>query len=200
MTGRIGILGGTFDPIHMGHLVCADQARCQYNLDKVLFMVAGQPALKDAADVSPAEHRYQMALLATADNPFFELSRLEIDRAGTSYTIDTLKELRRRSASTTKLFFICGADALFEILSWKDAEKIAELATFVCATRPGYDLDEARALLERQAVDFRFEQMEVPLLDISSSDLRERFQSGRSVRYLVPEEVERYVRERGLYL
>ena len=222
MSQRIGIMGGTFDPPHIGHLVCAEEARCQFDLDKVIFMVAGEPALKDASGVTPAEDRYWMTCLATADNEHFEVSRLEIDRDGTTYTIDTLKILKQASASTfaasergeclhsspsasedcaanDELFFITGADALFEIFDWKDADALTELATFIAATRPGYDLEEARALHSEKASGFSFEIMEVPALSISSSDLRRRFREGDCVRYLVTEEVERYVRERELY-
>jgi nicotinate-nucleotide adenylyltransferase len=192
-------MGGTFDPIHLGHLVCAEEARCQFNLDKVIFMVAGQPALKDATGISPAEDRYWMTCIATVDNPYFEVSRMEVDREGTTYTVDTLREIKKGSGTGDELFFITGADAVFEIMSWKDADAVAGLATFIAATRPGHDLEEARALHTKHAANFRFEVMEVPALSMSSSDLRRRFREGDSVRYLVPEEVEHYVRERELY-
>jgi len=198
-SARIGILGGTFDPIHIGHLVCAEEARCQLDLDKVIFMVAGKPAFKDEADITSAEDRYWMTCTATADNPYFEVSRLEIDRKGTTYTIDTLRELKRGSASNAELFFITGSDTLLEILSWKDVAEIADLATFIVAARPGYDLEEIRALHEKEAANFRFETIEVPALDVSSSDLRRRFREGMPVRYLLTEEVEHFVCERGLY-
>jgi nicotinate-nucleotide adenylyltransferase len=181
----------------MGHLVCAEEARFQFELDTVIFMVAGEPALKDSTEVSPAEDRYWMTMLATADNEDFEVSRLEIDRPGTTYTIDTLRELQTILGPDDELFFITGADAVLDIMKWKDADKIAELATFICATRPGYEITGDAPTVPKN-LDLKL--MEVPALSISSSDLRKRFREGDSVRYLVPEEVEHYIREAGLYV
>ena len=196
---RLGIMGGTFDPIHFGHLVTAEEALVQFNLDRVLFMPAGQPALKASATVTPREDRYLMTVLATASNPDFDVSRMEIDRPGPTYTVDTLLALRDEFGPSTELFFITGADAVWDILSWKDAGIVAETATFIAATRPGYDLHAARLAHEAAATRFRIEYVEVPALAISSTDLRIRVAQRRPISYLAPESVVSYVDKRGLY-
>ena len=145
---RLGIMGGTFDPIHYGHLVTAEQARESLDLDAVLFMPAGTPAFKLDKPVTPAEDRYAMTVLATAANPAFLASRFEIDRPGVTYTADTLHALRDFYPPQVKLYFITGADAIIDIVTWHDAERIAELATFIAATRPGFDIDTARARIK----------------------------------------------------
>jgi nicotinate-nucleotide adenylyltransferase len=192
-------MGGTFDPIHLGHLVTAEEALVQFNLDRVLFMPTGQPAFKANDNVTPAEDRYLMTVLATASNPDFDVSRIEVDRPGLTYTVETLEALRTMFGPTTELFFITGADAVWEIVSWKDAERIADLATLIAATRPGYDLEAARKLHEHAETRFRIEYIEVPALAISSTDLRARIASRRPVRYLMPESVIAYVDKHGLY-
>ncbi len=192
-------MGGTFDPIHFGHLVAAEEALVQFNLDKVLFMPTGRPALKGSGGVTAAEHRYLMTVLATAANPDFDVSRMEVDRPGTTYTVDTLLELRDLYGPSAELFFITGADAVWEILSWKDADAIAGLATFIAATRPGYDLDAAREAHSAASSGFRIEYMELPALAISSTDLRQRVAERRPVRYLTPESVATYIDKHGLY-
>ena len=186
-------MGGTFDPIHLGHLVTADQARVDVGLDEVVFVPAGAPWQK-AHDVTSAEHRYLMTVLATAANPHFSVSRLEVDRQGDTYTVDTLRDLRDR-LTDTELFFITGADAILNILTWKDAEEAMRLATFVAATRPGYDL----SALRDHDLPERVMLLDVPALAISSSDVRARFAAGRPVRYLIPREVEEFARKHGLY-
>ena len=197
---RIGLMGGTFDPIHLGHLVTAEQARVDLELDEVIFIPAGAPWQKDAG-VTPAEHRYLMTVLATAANPRFSVSRQEIDAPGPTYTVDTLRNVRASfesagiGARREDLFFITGADAILNILTWKDAEECLSLATFVAATRPGHDL----ARREEEGLRDRVMQLDVPALAISSTDIRERFAAGRAVRYLVPREVEEYVRKHDLY-
>jgi nicotinate-nucleotide adenylyltransferase len=196
---RIGLMGGTFDPIHLGHLVTAEQARADLDLAEVIFLPAGAPWQK-SRDVTPAEHRYLMTVLATAANPAFSVSRLEIDAEGPSYTVDTLRRVRAAmdregGSSRDELFFITGADAILNILTWKDADEVLDLATFVAATRPGHDLAD----LEREGLRDRVVQLDVPALAISSTDVRERFAAGRAVRYLVPREVEEYIRKHGLY-
>jgi nicotinate-nucleotide adenylyltransferase len=181
-------------------VVCADQARAAFGLERVIFMVAGTPALKPDCTVSSAEDRYLMTVLATADNPAFEVSRAEIDRPGVTYTVDTLTELSRAYGDEVALYFITGADAVFEILSWKDARRLASLATFIAATRPGYDLQAAKALhcADGQAeFDLRF--IEVPALAVSSTELRRRFRAHEPLRYLLPAGVEGYIRKRQLY-
>ncbi|WP_205745871.1 nicotinate-nucleotide adenylyltransferase [Egibacter rhizosphaerae] len=190
---RLGIMGGTFDPIHLGHLVTAEQARADLGLDEVVFLPAGQPWQKDD-DATSAEHRYLMTVLATAGNPSFSVSRLEVDRDGPTYTVQTLRELRAALPETV-LYFVTGADAILNILTWKDADECLELAVFVAATRPGYDL----AKLEAQGVREQVQVLDVPALAISSTDVRSRFQRGRAVRYLIPREVEEFVRKHGLY-
>lgn len=196
---RLGIMGGTFDPIHLGHLVTAEEALVQFNLDRVLFMPTGLPAFKVDDTVTPAEDRYVMTVLATASNPDFDVSRLEVDRPGLTYTVDTLEALRTLYGPSTQLFFITGADAVWEIVSWRDAERVADLATFIAVTRPGYDLDAARRAHEKAATRFRIEYIEVPALAISSTDLRARIRSKRPVQYLMPEPVIAYIAKRGLY-
>jgi len=196
---RLGIMGGTFDPIHFGHLVTAEEALVQFNLDRVLFMPTGHPALKSKQRVTPPEDRYLMTVVATATNPDFDVSRMEVDRPGLTFTIDTLLALRDTYGPSTELFFITGADAVWEIVGWKDAEKVADLATFIAATRPGYDLAAARGEHEARATGFRIEYIEVPALAISSTDLRERVAAGRAIRYLTPESVVAYIAKRGLY-
>ena len=190
---RLGIMGGTFDPVHLGHLVTAEQARADLGLDEVVFLPAGQPWQKDA-DTTSAEHRYLMTVLATAANPAFSVSRVEVDRDGPTYTVQTLRELRAQLPEG-ELFFITGADAILNILTWKDADECLELATFVAATRPGYDL----ARLETEGIRAEVCVLDVPALAISSTDVRERFAAGRAVRYLIPREVEEFVRKHGLY-
>jgi nicotinate-nucleotide adenylyltransferase len=191
---RVGIMGGTFDPIHLGHLVAAETACTDLKLDEVMFIPAGQPWQKTGADTTAPEHRYLMTVLATAANPAFSVSRIEIDRAEPTYTVNTLRAVRA-AVPDDHLFFITGADAILNILTWKDAEECLKLADFVGATRPGYDLGR----LEQVGLRDRVILLDVPALAISSTDIRERFATGRAVRYLVPREVEEYARKHGLY-
>lgn len=184
-------MGGTFDPIHNGHLVCAEEARCQLELDEVIFVPAGNPWQKGGG-VSSAEDRYLMTVLATASHENFSVSRIEIDRKGPSYTLDTLRVFRS-FYDDVELFFITGADAVAEILSWKDPEAVLNEAHFVAATRPGYDIKNMEPVLEKVSV------MHIPALAISSSDIRARVASGRPVRYLMPREVAQFIATRGLY-
>ena len=190
---RVGIMGGTFDPIHLGHLVTAKQARADLDLQEIIFVPAGAPWQKTGATTS-GEHRYLMTVLATAANPAFSVSRLEIDRGGPTYTVETLRAIRKLRPDD-RLFFVTGADAILNILTWKDAEECLELAEFVAATRPGYDLVK----LEAQGVRESVRLLDVPALSISSTDVRQRFASGRPVRYQIPREVEEYARKHGLY-
>ncbi len=196
-------MGGTFNPIHYGHLVTAEEALVQFGLDEVVFMVAGTPAHKVEGIIAPAEDRYLMTVIATASNPDFSVSRVEIDRGGVSYTIDTLREL---SAATdgAELFFITGADAVWEILTWKEADEAVKLCTFIAATRPGYDLTKFEQLHafspdEGRHGGPRLRSMEIPALAISSTDVRNRLAEGRPIRYLLPEGVASYCTKRGLY-
>jgi len=199
-TLRLGVMGGTFDPVHFGHLVTAEEALVQFNLDKVVFMPTGRPVRKTHKHVSSAEDRYLMTVIATASNPDFEVSRLEIDRPGATYTVDTMTELRQIHGPRAELFFISGADAVREILTWKDAGRFAELCTFIAATRPGFDPDLGPLTPADSTVPLpRVESMEVPALAISSSDIRARVASRRPIRYLLPEAVAAYVEKNGLY-
>jgi nicotinate-nucleotide adenylyltransferase len=193
MGGRcVGIMGGTFDPIHLGHLVTAEQARADLDLDEVVFTPAGRPYQKDGP--TSGEHRYLMTVLATAANPAFSVSRAEVDRDGPTYTVDTLRRMKSRLPED-RLFFITGADAILNILTWKDADECLRLADFVAATRPGHDL----SVLEAEGLMSRVRVLDVPALAISSTDIRERFEKGRSVSYLIPLAVEQYARKHGLY-
>ncbi len=148
MGTRLGVMGGTFDPIHYGHLVTAEEALVQFALDSVLFVPTGRPWMKEHEVVSPPEDRYLMTVIATASNPLFRVSRMEVDRDGPTYTVDTLRGLKELYGEKTDLFFITGADAIVEILQWKDPQELFDLATFIAATRPGYDV---RAAIEAHA-------------------------------------------------
>ena len=196
---RLGIMGGTFDPIHYGHLVTAEQAREALELDLVLFMPAGTPAFKLGAQVTPAEDRYAMTLLATAANPAFDASRFEIDRTGVTYTVDTLSVMREVYPDNVKFYFITGADAVLDIVSWRDAERIASLATLIAATRPGYDIEQAKARVGASGMGFDVRYIEIPALAISSTNIRERVAAGKSIRYLTSDSVIGYIRKNGLY-
>ncbi len=194
MTGRwrLGVMGGTFDPIHHGHLVAASEAAAEHELDEVVFVPTGRPWQKGAREVTPAEHRYLMTVIATASNPSFTVSRVDIDRSGSTYTIDTLRDLhaQRRDAD---LFFITGADALAKILSWKDSPELFQLARFIGVTRPGHELAGEGLPADRISL------MEVPAMAISSTDCRERVRRHEPVWYLVPDGVVQYIGKYGLY-
>jgi nicotinate-nucleotide adenylyltransferase len=196
MQRRIGLMGGTFDPIHHGHLVAAEEARWRFDLDTVLFIPTGQPWQKPVG-VSPAEDRYRMTVIATASNPAFAVSRIEMEQTGPTYTVDTLRRLRADLGEDARLFFITGADAVLHILTWKDRDEVLALAEFIAATRPGYDLERLteRLPLARE----RLHPLEIPMLAISSTELRARVARGQPIQYLVPDGVAEYVTERGLY-
>lgn len=196
---KLGIMGGTFDPIHHGHLVAAEQAFDDLGLDVVVFMPAGQPAFKQDKQVSSGEDRYAMTLLATSDNPHFLASRFEVDRDGVTYTADTLELLRSHYPENVKLYFITGADAIADVVRWKDADRIAANACLVGATRPGYDLESARRTIAESPYPFEVIYLEIPALAISSSDLRGRVAAGQSLRYLTPDQVSGYIHKHGLY-
>jgi nicotinate-nucleotide adenylyltransferase len=197
-TLRLGVMGGTFDPVHYGHLVTAEEALVQFNLDRVLFMPTGRPVRKTHRHVSSSEDRYLMTVVATASNPDFEVSRMEIDRPGDTYTVDTMTALRAQHGVSAELFFITGADAVSEILTWKDAGRFAGLCTFIAATRPGYEIAAGADGAHRSDAP-AVEYMEVPALAISSSDIRERVRTRKPIRYLMPEAVASYIYKNGLY-
>ncbi len=187
-------MGGTFDPIHHGHLVCASEVASLFDLDEVVFVPTGEPWQKHESPVSPAEDRYLMTVIATSTNPMFTVSRMEIDRTGPTYTIDTLRTLREERGADVDLYFITGADALTQILSWRDPEEMLSLARFVGATRPGYALSDHA--LPQDSVSL----VEIPALAISSSDCRDRVRRGAPIWYLVPDSVVRYIDKQRLYL
>ena len=193
----VGVMGGTFNPIHIGHLVTAEEAHYAFGLREVVFVPAGQPWQKERSNVADAEHRYLMTVIATASNPHFRVSRMEIERPGPTYTIETLRRLRGE-VGDVDLYFITGADAILQILSWKDPEEVLGEARFIAATRPGYDLDRLEKELPAGFED-RVHVLEIPALAISSTDVRRRVREGRPVRYLLPEGVARYVEKNGLY-
>ncbi len=189
-------MGGTFAPIHHGHLVAASEVQAWFGLDEVVFVPTGDPWQKSQRDVSPAEHRYLMTVIATAANPRFNVSRVDIDRDGPTYTIDTLRDLRRLMPDA-QLFFITGADALAEIFTWRDADELFELACFVGCTRPGYTMDPQTL---HEIPSDRVTMVEIPALTISSTDCRERKRRGEPVWYLVPDGVVQYIAKHDLYI
>ena len=193
---RVGVMGGTFDPVHHGHLVAASEVAHRFALDEVVFVPTGQPWQKDDRHVSPPEDRYLMTVIATASDPRFRVSRVDVDREGPTYTVDTLRDLAAEYAASSvdaELFFITGADALASIASWRDSDEVLGLAHFVGVTRPGHTLT-AHGLPEGSVT-----LVEVPALAISSTDCRERVAAGAPIRYLVPDGVLEYVAKRGLY-
>ena len=187
---RIGVMGGTFDPIHHGHLVAASEVAQHFDLDEVVFVPTGQPWQKH--EVSPSEHRYLMTVIATASNPRFTVSRVDIDRSGPTYTIDTLRDLKS-DRPEAELFFITGADALAQILSWRDHDELWDLAHFVAVSRPGHVLSTDGLPTDDVS------QLEIPALAISSTDCRDRVQRGHPVWYLVPDGVVQYIAKHHLY-
>jgi nicotinate-nucleotide adenylyltransferase len=194
---RLGVMGGTFDPIHYGHLVTAEEALHQFDLDEVVFVPTGQPWMKSDRVVSPAEDRYLMTVIATASNPRFSVSRIEVDREGPTYTVETLAGLRRQAEGEVELFFVTGADAMLEIFQWKEPEEVLSMAHFIAATRPGYDIARFEQEASRQHPNVS--AMDIPALAISSTDIRWRVKMGLPVRYLVPDGVKTYIEKARLY-
>ncbi len=193
---RVGVMGGTFDPVHHGHLVAASEVAHLFHLDEVVFAPTGQPWQKRDRPVTPSEDRYLMTVIATASDPRFRVSRVDVDREGPTYTVDTLRDLRAEYAhdgSEVELFFITGADALSSIAGWRDPDELLELAHFVGVTRPGHPLTDHG--LPSGSVTL----VEIPALAISSTDCRARVARGEPIRYLVPDGVREYVAKRGLY-
>nr|WP_281283947.1 nicotinate-nucleotide adenylyltransferase [Glutamicibacter creatinolyticus] len=187
---RLGVMGGTFDPIHNGHLVAASEVAAEYDLDEVVFVPTGEPWQKADRKVTPAEQRYLMTVIATASNPRFTVSRVDIDREGPTYTIDTLRDLRAERPEA-ELFFITGADAMSQIMSWKNADELWNQAHFVGVTRPGHQMPEV--------AQSSASELEIPALSISSTDCRARVGQGKPVWYLVPDGVVQYIAKYGLY-
>ena len=196
---RLGIMGGTFDPPHWAHLRMAEEARTRFDLEKVLFVPSGQPPHKPDYVISSPEDRYAMVLLAASANPAFEVSRMEIEREGPSYTLDTLRRLKEIYDPDAGMYFIIGADEAFDLPRWHEAEKLPDLARFLVAPRPGFDLAELKQRLPARfydAIDF----LPMTPTDISATEIRSRIASGRSIKYLVPDCVEAYIRKHRLYL
>ncbi len=193
---RLGVMGGTFDPIHHGHLVAASEVAARFGLDEVVFVPTGQPWQKASKKVSPAEDRYLMTVIATASNPRFSVSRVDVDRPGDTYTVDTLRDLRAERGPDTDLLFITGADALSQILTWRGIEELFDLAHFVGVSRPGVDLEQKD--ISHLPAD-KVTLLEVPAMAISSTDCRRRTADGLPIWYLVPDGIVQYISKRGLY-
>jgi nicotinate-nucleotide adenylyltransferase len=199
MGEAVGIMGGTFDPIHYGHLVAAEEARLQLELARVIFVPNGHPPHKKDYDVTAAERRHEMVFLATAGNPGFETSRVELDREGPSYSVDTLAEFRRRFGADTRLYFITGADAVLELLTWHEPHRLVEMCEIIAVIRPGYDLRRLEGALGADLMA-RCRVLAIPGVDISSTGLRRRAAGGESLRYFTPPAVEQYIEAHRLYV
>lgn len=198
---RIAVMGGTFDPIHYGHLVTAEATRDKFELEKVIFVPTGTPPHKEYRKVSSRENRYLMTILATITNPYFEVSDIELKREGYTYTVDTLKKIMEIHGEDTQIYFITGADAVMEILAWKNVEQVLNMCKIVSAYRPGYDINQFRnKVFEIERIyKNKVYLIEVPALAISSTDIRYRIKNNRTIKYLLPEQVENYVLKKGLY-
>ncbi len=198
---KVGISGGTFDPIHYGHLIAAENVRERFELDKIVFIPVGLPSHKNLCSVTCAEHRFNMVKEAISTNDFFEVSSIEIEREGLTYTIDTLTELKSIYGDNTDLFFIIGADILNDILSWKDFYKIFPICEFIAVLRPEHKKEEFENAVEflRNAYKAKIHVGDIPLIEISSTFIRERIKNNRSIKYLVPENVEAYIKYHKLY-
>jgi nicotinate-nucleotide adenylyltransferase len=195
-----GILGGTFDPIHLGHLIIAEDVRQKLSLEEVLFVPAGQPWLKGDRQISAAQHRLEMVLLATASNPHFNVATIELEHPGPTYSIDTVMDLKATHGAGAQIYFIVGFDALAELSSWKEPGRLIKVCHVVGVRRPGHgDLDLQALDAAVAGASEHIMVVDVPQIDISASEIRKRVSQGRSVRYLVPEAVEQYIAQHGLY-
>ena len=196
----IGVLGGTFDPVHLGHLIIAEEVREQLKLDKVLFVPSAHPWLKEKRIITPAEHRVSMLRLALSSNPHFQISMVDVEREGPSYTVDTLSDLKRQFGDSVSFFFIMGWDSLRDLHLWKDPARIIQQCRLVAVGRPGSAKPRLSALeAVLPGISKRLLLLQKPLIGISSSEVRQRVARGLSIKYLVPEVVEGYIREKGLY-
>ena len=198
---NIGIFGGTFDPIHIGHLVVAEEVRSRLNLSEVLFVPAGQPWLKVKGPISPVEHRAEMVRLAITDKPYFKLSTMEIERAGPTYTVDTIAELKTQLGAGDELFFILGWDNLAQLPRWRQLSRLITMCHLVAVPRPGYPLPDLKSLeAVVPGLSEKVILMDKPEVDISATEIRERIPRGLSINHLVPEAVEEYIKQHKLYL
>lgn len=198
---NIGVMGGTFDPVHMGHLLIAEEARTRLNLAEILFVPAGLPWLKADRPISSVEHRVEMVRLAIADKPYFKLSTVDLERAGPTYTVDTIAALQGQIGAGDELFLILGWDSLAELPEWHEASRLVTMCRLVVAPRPGYPLPKLKSLeASIPGISQRVMLMDKPNIDISASDIRERVAKGLSIRHLVPEPVNRYIKEHKLYV
>ena len=198
---KIGLMGGTFDPIHVGHLVTAEEARQQFDLTNVIFVPTGMPPHKNSAMISLPEHRYLMTTLAVMSNPHFFVSRIEIDQKKPTFTIDTVKHYSSWKNPAPEIYFITGADAILEIFTWKDYEELLNLCTFIAVSRPGYSLERFHESLDKTSSKMRqkVHLLEIPALAVSSTFIRERVTLGKTIKYLTPEPVEQYIKKHELY-
>lgn len=197
---KIGVLGGTFDPVHRGHLTVAEEARASLSLDEILLVPAGQPQLKPAQSITPAEHRLQMLRLAIADRPHFKVSTVEIERPGPSYTVDTIDELRRQYGSQDEIFFILGWDRLPQLAEWREPARLIKMCYLVAVPRPGFHRPDLDALENSiPGITERVVLLDKPLINISASAIRELAWRGLSLRHLVPESVAEYIIKHKIY-
>ena len=198
---RIGIMGGTFDPVHMGHLIAAQEIMISFPLDGVLFLASGTPPHKDPENVTPKAFRQEMLKLAVSDNPRFEVSDIEIQRGGYTYTIDTMKQLRAKYDNDTDLFYIIGADTVPELVKWKNFDELLATTGFIAAERPGYGTPEIKEEAIRLKSEFgaKIHFLNTPEIEISSTTIRDRIRNGVSIRYMVPQAVEDYIYKNALY-
>mgnify|MGYP000902053932 CR=1 FL=1 len=200
MKNKIGIMGGTFDPIHNGHLIIAENSRINFDLDKIIFIPTGMPAHKIKNGITSNNRRYEMVLLSINSNPYFSISPLEIKREGITYTIDTIKYLMSKNKDT-EYYFIMGSDSLYNFHKWKDYKELLKLCKFIVAKRPNQNnnkLEESIKELNNISPS-AIQILESPMIDISSTDIRERISSNKAIKYLVPESVELYIEKHGLY-
>ena len=198
---NIGVLGGTFDPIHNGHIIVAEEVKAQLNVAEILFVPAGQPWLKESSPILAAEHRVQMVRLAISSAPYFKLSTIEIERAGHSYTVDTIAELQTRFGLGDEIFFILGQDSLTQLPQWKEPSRLIKMCRLVAVPRPGYprpDLESLEANIPGSSLSVIL--LDKPQIDISATEIRKRVTQGLSIRHLVPEPVAEYIRKNKLYL
>ena len=194
---KIGIMGGTFDPIHVGHLMIAEAVWDEYKLEKVLFIPSANPPHKHDVMTS-ARHRFNMTLLATCSNPHFEVSSIEMDRTGPSYTIDTIKKKKKIYGDDTDFYFIIGADCIHELPSWHKIDELLKICKFIATKRPSYKLD--LSIIAKEFSDYNIQLLETPELEISSTDIRQRIKKGYSIQYITTEQVQQYIRKEELYL